>query len=94
MSGRSDITSNFSTSSTATSRAPQRPKPMTMQRAKALRQDGPDRCAPAGENREKGAAGPPRQTEFGDPMREGQAGLESERLEASEKIPPASTAVP
>ena len=42
----------------------------------------------------KKAAGPPRQTESGDPMREGEAGFESERLEASEKIPPASTASP
>ncbi len=42
----------------------------------------------------KRAAGPPLKTERGDPMRGGEAGFKSERREASEKIPPASTASP
>lgn len=42
----------------------------------------------------KKAAGPPRQTESGDPMREGEAGFKSERREASEKTRPASAASP
>ena len=42
----------------------------------------------------KRTAGPPLKTERGNPIREGEAGLESERLEASQEIPPASTASP
>jgi hypothetical protein len=40
----------------------------------------------------KKAAGPPRQTEPGDPMPEGEAGFESERREPVEKTWPASAA--
>ncbi len=42
----------------------------------------------------KRTAGPPLKTERGDPMREGEAGLESERREASEKTRPPSAASP
>ena len=84
MSGRSDTTSNFSTSSTATSRLPW-PKPMTMRRAKAYAKMGRI-AARLQAKTAKRTAGPPRETELGDPMREGEAGLESECLEANEKF--------
>ena len=61
----------------------------------ALRQDGPDRRASTGENRQtRRWRNRPARAEAGDPMREGEAGVEIRALGGNRKNPRASAATP